>query len=140
MNLRLEDARGQCYDEASAMSGCKKGVAAVTKSISEKYLFTHCYGHALNLAVGDCIRNEKLLAETFDTIKEVCNFVKKSPKRDTHLKMLGDLAENENNSVHAFCPIRWTIRHFQMLIILKSSFFVWCTAVLFHFLLKLAML
>ena len=110
MNLRLEDARGQCYDGASAMSGCKKGVATVIKSINEKCLFTHCYGHALNLAVGDCIRNEKLLAETFDTIKEVCNLVKKSPKRDTHLKMLRDLTENENKSVHAFCPTRWTIR------------------------------
>ena len=31
-------------------------------------------------------------------------------------------------------------KHFQMLIILKSSFFVWCTAILSHFLLKLAML
>ena len=30
--------------------------------------------------------------------------------------------------------------HFQMLIILKSSFSVWCTAILFHFLLKLATL
>ena len=83
MNFRLEDARGQCYDGASAMSGCKKGVATVIKSINEKCLFTHCYLYALNFAVGDCIRNEKLLAETFDTIKEVCNLVKKSPKRDT---------------------------------------------------------
>ena len=83
MNLRLEDAQGQCYDGASAISGCKKGVTTVIKSINEKRWFTHCYRNALNLAVGDCIRNGKLLAETFDTIKEVCNLVKKYPKRDT---------------------------------------------------------
>ena len=106
MNFRLEDARGQCYDGASAMSGCKKGVATVIKSINEKCLFTHCYVYALNFAFGDCIRNEKLLAETFD----ICNLVKKSPKRDTHLKMLRDLTESENKSVHAFYPTRWTIR------------------------------
>ena len=110
MNLRLEDARGQCYDGTSAMSGCKKGVTTVIKSTNEKCLFTHCYGHALNLAVGHCIRKEKLLAETFNTKKEVCNLVKKSPKKDTHFKMLRNLAENESKSVHAFCSTRRTIR------------------------------
>lgn len=110
MGLKLQDARGQCYDGASSMAGKKKGVATVIKNINGKCLYTHCYGHALNLAVGDSIRNVKLLSDTFGTIKEVCNLIKKSPKRETHLKELRDLSENENRSVHAFCPTRWTIR------------------------------
>ena len=55
-------------------------------------------------------RFHKLLSKTFGTIKEVCKLVKKSPKRESHLKELRSLSENENRGVHAFCPTRWTIR------------------------------
>ena len=55
-------------------------------------------------------KTKKLLAETFDIIKEVCNLVKKSPKRDTYLKRLVDLTENENKSVHVFYPTRCPIK------------------------------
>jgi len=109
-SLRLSDARGQCYDGAASMSGKRKGAATVIKSKNPKCLYTHCYGHALNLAVGDSIKSVKLLSETFGTIKEVCKLVKKSPKRESHLKELRSLSENENRGVHAFCPTRWTIR------------------------------
>ena len=71
MSLRLSDARGQCYDGAASMSGKRKGAATVIKSKNPKCLYTHCYGHALNLAVGDSIKSVKLLSETFETIKEV---------------------------------------------------------------------
>ena len=65
MGLKLEDARDQCYDGASAMAGRKKGVATVIKNINGKCLYTHCYGHALNLTVGDSVKNVKLLAEKY---------------------------------------------------------------------------
>ena len=108
--MKLEYARGQCYDGAAAMAGRKKGVATVIKRINPKCLYTHCYGHALNLAVGDSVKNVKLLSDSFGTIKEICNLVKKSPKRETHLKLLRQNNENENCGVHSFCPTRWTIR------------------------------
>lgn len=56
MSLSLSNCRGQCYDGASNMSGAKNGVA---KRISEKEpraIHKHCYGHALNLAVGDTVK------------------------------------------------------------------------------------
>ena len=65
-------------------------MATVIKDINGKYLYTHCYRHTLNLAVSDSVKKVKLLANTFGTIKEVCNLIKKSPKRETHLKELGD--------------------------------------------------
>ena len=34
---------------------------------------------------------------------------KKSRKRETLLKKLRDLSENENRYIHPFCPTRWTI-------------------------------
>ena len=68
--------------------------------------FIHnCYGHSLNIAVGYSVKSLWLLSETFGTIK-VCKLVKKSPKRESHLKELRDLSENENRGVHGFCPTR----------------------------------
>ena len=96
MGLKLKDARGQCYDGASAMRGKKNGVCTVIKELNPKCLFTHYYGHALNLAIGDSIKAIKLLSETFGTIKEVCKLIKKSPERETVLKKLRELSENED--------------------------------------------
>ena len=59
MNLKIENVRGQRYDAAFAMAGIKSGLATQLKLLNGKYLFTHCYGHALNLAVGAVIQNLK---------------------------------------------------------------------------------
>ncbi len=79
MNLRLEDARGQCYDGAAAMAGAKTGVATQIKAINGKCLYTHCYGHALNLAVGDSIKSVECLKGVFEVVREICKLIKKSP-------------------------------------------------------------
>ena len=110
MNLDIMNARGQCYDGASTMRGHRTGVVPAIKSINEKCLYTHCYGHALNLAVSDAIKGVKVLSDAFDTVKEICKLVKKSLQRDTHLKFVKTSRENEAKSVHAFCPTRWTVR------------------------------
>ena len=52
INIKLEHCHGQCYDGASTMSGAKNGVATV---IASKESRAHCYGHALNLGVGDTV-------------------------------------------------------------------------------------
>ena len=56
MNLPMSKLRGQCYDGASVMSGIKSGVAKQIADIEPKAIFTHCYGHALNLAVADTVK------------------------------------------------------------------------------------
>ena len=94
LSLNISDARGQCYDGASVMSGPHSGVATEFKKINPKCLYTHCYGHALNLAVGDAVKDVGDMAETFDIAKEICKLVKKSPKRDTLLKQLRKTSEN----------------------------------------------
>ena len=97
MHLEINDCRGKCYDGASTMSGNKSGVATRIKSLNEKTLYTHCYGHVLNLSVKDVCSQVKCLKTTFDTSSEICKLVKFSPQRETH-------------GVHAFCPTRWTVR------------------------------
>ena len=56
MNLRVQDARGQCYDGCSTMTGTKNGVAAQNKKLNEKCLLMHCFYFSLNLVVGDTIK------------------------------------------------------------------------------------
>ena len=56
-NLRIADTRGQCYEGASIMSGSKYTAAAQLKIFSKNCMCTHCYKHALNLAVGDTIKS-----------------------------------------------------------------------------------
>ena len=108
--MDLLDARGQCYDGAATMSGIKTGVATQLKAINKKMLFTHCHGHALNLAIKDACTKITCLSEAFETTREICKLVKKSPQRDTMLKEFCYETSNPNKTVHDFCPTRWTVR------------------------------
>jgi len=55
MKLLLSKCRGQCYDGDSTMSGHRKGVAKSISDEQPKAIFTHCYGHALNVFAADTI-------------------------------------------------------------------------------------
>ena len=79
-------------------------MATQIKSISPKCLFTHCYGHALNLAVGDVFENVPQLREVLDTAYEICKLIKKSPKRNTKTDQLRNETKNDLKSIHALCP------------------------------------
>ena len=56
LDLPLDGCRAQCYGGCSRMSGVKTGVAVTIKKDEPRALFTQCYGHALNLACGDTIK------------------------------------------------------------------------------------
>ena len=46
VNIRIQDARGQCYNGCSTMTGTKNGVAAQILKQNEKCLLTHNYCHS----------------------------------------------------------------------------------------------
>ena len=71
MNLSVQNCRGQCFDGAANMCGSKKGAATQTTSVESRVVFIHCYGHALNLAIGDTIKSNKILRDTLDTTYEI---------------------------------------------------------------------
>jgi len=79
MNISLQNCRGQCYNGARNMSGAKRGVAANTTQKEPHAVYRHCYGHALNLAVGVTVRSCKILRDTMDTVHEVSKLIKYSP-------------------------------------------------------------
>ena len=85
INLCIEDTCVLCYDGASIMSGSNSRVATQLKLFDRKCLYTQCYRHALNLAVGDAIKSVGFLECIFDTAHEMCKLIKLSPRRNNKL-------------------------------------------------------
>ena len=67
------------------MSGSKSRVTVQIKSEEECALYTHCYTHSINLAVGDTMKVWPVLKDTIDNTYELTKLVKMSPKRDAKL-------------------------------------------------------
>ena len=90
-------------------------MATLIKGVEHRALYTHCYGHATNLACSDSIRQVKCVRDAHDTVNEITKLVRKSPKRDSHLeKMKSEMSDEEQEKnaprVLSFCPTRWTVR------------------------------
>ena len=110
MNLKIEHCRGQCYDGASAMSGAKKGVSKILTDAEPRAVYTHCYGHALNFGVSDCIKQCKVMKSALDVVVEISKLIKKSPKRDSSFEKLKSELAPETPDFRVLCPTCWTVR------------------------------
>ena len=64
------------------MVGCRKGVATQLSAKEKRVVLTHCYGHALNLAVGDSMKQSNVCKDALDTAFEISKLVRYSPKRN----------------------------------------------------------
>ena len=92
------------------MQGARNGVAKRLADEESRAVYTHCYGHALNLAASDTLRQLKLLKDALDTTSEVSRLIKFSPKRDTLLEKLKDSLAPDTPGFRVLCPTRWTVR------------------------------
>ena len=98
MELQLSACHGQCYDGASNMSGNKNGVATQISTEEKRAIYVHCYGHALNLAVGDTIKQSKLCRQALETAFEVSKLIKFSPKKNAAFdRIKSEIAEEDTN-------------------------------------------
>ena len=72
-------------------------------------LYTHCHGHAQNVAVKDaCFKVD--IKVTFEMTREICKLVKESLRRNNRIEEIRKTTKNQAKSVHSFCPTRWTVR------------------------------
>ena len=92
------------------MAGVKGGVATKIQQIEPKAIFTHCYGHALNLSVNDTIKGSAAMKDCLDTCFELVKLIKFSPKREAMLSKIKEETGSDSISVRALCPTRWTVR------------------------------
>ena len=88
LSIPLSNARGQCYDGAKNMYGIKNDVSNKILSENPKAFFARCFGHALNLVVGDMVKNARFLKDSMDTTYDIFNLIKKSPKGDAMLQKI----------------------------------------------------
>ena len=79
--LPMSTCKGQYYDGASTMKGLRTGVA---KQLLPRAVYTHCYGHSLNLEIGNTVNRCKIMKDCLHLIFRVSALVKFSPKRDIH--------------------------------------------------------
>ena len=86
--FKFDHCRGQCYDGGSAMSESKRGVAKIISDAEPRAVYTHCYGHALNPSMCDCIKQSKVMKSALDVVAEISKLIKKSPKRDSFFERL----------------------------------------------------
>ena len=110
MNISFDKLRGQCYDGASAMSGSKKGVAKCISDIEPRAVYTHCYGHALNLAASDTIKKSKIVKDALDLTQEITKLIKYSPRREGVFKSIKEACLDDTSGIRVLCPTRWIVR------------------------------
>ena len=113
MNLDISRCRGQCYDGASNMSGGRSGVASRLMVEEKRAVYTHCYGHALNLAVGSTMKQSDICRAALEVAFEITKLIKFSPKRNAifdRIKADCDDSDGGGVGIRSFCPTRWTVR------------------------------
>ncbi len=120
MNLQWNRCRGQCFDGAANMTGIRNGVATKILQLESRALFTHCYGHSLNLAVCDTIKNSKVARDALDTSFEITKLIKFSPKREAMFDQLKKDLTPDCPGIRVLCPTRWTVRAQSLISILQN--------------------
>ena len=115
LNIPLSNACGQCYDGAKSMCGIKNGVSNNILSENPKAFFTRCFGYALNLAVGNMVKDARFLKDSMDRTYDISNLIQKPPnqkppKRDAMLQKIRKDILLEFPGFRVLCPTRWTVR------------------------------
>ena len=78
-------------------------------------MLTHCYGHALNLAVQDAMKQSKVCRDALDTAYEISKLLRFSPKWHAAFDRIRieNIAEDtgfRTAGIWAMCPTNWTVR------------------------------
>ncbi len=88
------------------MTGIRNGVATKILQLESRALFTHCYGHSLNLAVRDTIKNSKVARDALDTSFEITKLIKFSPKREAMFDQLKKDLTPDCPGIRVSCPLK----------------------------------
>ena len=105
MNLNLSMCCGQCYDGTANM----KKVTREIKAIEPTVFYLHCYGHSLNLATADTLKQVRPMADTLDHVLEVCKLLRFSPRRDAIFGRLKNSIMPHVPGLCTLCLTCWTV-------------------------------
>ena len=107
----ISKARGQCYDGASNMSGVKNKVATQLQELEPRVMYTHCYGHALNLAASDTVKSCKVMRVALERTSEICKLMKYSLRREQLFREIKDQIApgSPGTCIRVLCSTHWTV-------------------------------
>ena len=109
LDISVKKLRGQCYEGAASMSRYRGGLAVRIQEEEPRVVYTHCYGHALNLACSDALKQCKLMGNSLSAIYEIINLIKKSPHRDAVFQNIKQKMQDQSPGIRTICPTRWTV-------------------------------
>ena len=72
---------GQSYDGAANMAGCNNSVQTHIQKDWPYATFVHCYAHKLALVIKCACKDVRCAADFFESVSNICNFFRSSPKR-----------------------------------------------------------
>ena len=79
------------------------------KEHDSRAVFTHCYGNSLNLAVGNTVKQCKVMKSSLETVNDISKPIMKSPKQDALFQKLKQGLAPETAGYRTLCPTRWTV-------------------------------
>ena len=113
LGVDISNARGQGYDECSAMASDAVGVQVIIERNSPKALWVHCSGRCLNLVI---VHSCKLTAirNMLDKLTETCLFFRDRPKRTSLLEEIVSksvMQTDKRKAILDLCKAQWAMRH-----------------------------
>lgn len=116
-DIDVRKCRGQCYDGAFNMSGEITGLQTRIRELVARAYYVHCAGHNLNLVAQDAMKIVDEIASFLSVMRDLITFVRASAKRVHIFKEIqsqfsddDDEPQEDDISLKAFCPTRWTVR------------------------------
>ena len=92
------------------MAGCRSGLAKLIRDEEPRAVYTHCYGHSLNLAAGDTVKGSAVMKCTVEVTHKVTKSVKFSPHCDAFFQELKKELASDSIGIRVLCPTHWTVR------------------------------
>ena len=92
-----------------------KKAAKEIKVLESRELYLHCFGHSLNLAVSDVLKEVKVMQDFLDIELEISKLLKFSPRRDALFQKLKQELSPQAPGLRNLCPMRWTVHALSLL-------------------------
>ncbi len=121
MGLKVENMRGQGYDNGSNMKGKENGVQKKILNLNPRAFFVPCSAHSLNLVVNDAVKSCLEAVNFFGLVQKISIFFSGSTRRwgvlKRHISSLSELTVKPlsetrwESRIDALKPLRYNLEN-----------------------------
>ena len=95
-------------------------VATQLQADEPRAIYTHCYGHSLNLTASDTITRCHVIKTALETTQEISKLIKYSLRREQLFREIKEEIAPGTPGIRVLCPTRWTVRADSMKSIIQN--------------------